>query len=49
MFALVLLPPSEISKGARQKNDIFFVLFFKLNVLCKRGSLEHKKQTLKVA
>lgn len=48
MFALVL-PPSEISKGARQKNDFFCFVFFKLNVLCKWGSLEHKKQMLKVA
>ena len=47
MFALVLLPPSEIPKGARQKNDFFF--FFKLNVLCKWGLLEHKKQMLKLA
>lgn len=47
MFVLVPLPPSEIPQGARQMNDFFF--FFKLNVLCKPGSLEHKKQMLMVA
>ena len=48
MFALVLLPTSDISKRARQKND-GLNFFLKVNVLYNVDSLGRKKQMLKVA